>query len=61
MKSKQTAKTPTADSSGPGDDQIIIMEICEVPTLWLEALNKHNTTQIMYIKMENGISNLTKS
>ena len=60
-KANRLLRPPPAGSSGPGDDQIIIMEICKVPTLWLEALNKHNTTQIMYIKMENGISNLTKS
>ena len=40
---------------------IIIMEIYKVPTLRLKAMNKHNMTHIMYIKMENVISNLTKS
>ena len=41
---------------------IIIMEICKAPTLRLKALNKHNTTHIIYnIEMENFISNLTKS
>ena len=35
---------------------IIIMEIRKAPTLRLRALNKHNITHIMYIKMENGIS-----
>ena len=39
---------------------IIIMEICKVPTLRLKALNKHDITQIMYIEMENVISDLTK-
>ena len=34
---------------------IIIMEICKAPTLRLKALNKH--THIMYIEMENVISN----
>ena len=34
---------------------IIIMEICKVPTLRLKALNKH--PHIMYIEMENVISN----
>ena len=29
------------------------MEICEAPTLWLQALNKH--THIMHIEMENFI------
>ena len=28
------------------------MEICKAPTLQLRALNKHNITHIMYIKME---------
>ena len=28
------------------------MEICKAPTLRLKALNKHNITHIMYIKME---------
>ena len=28
------------------------MEICKAPTLWLEALNKHSITHIMYIEME---------
>ena len=33
---------------------IIIMEICNVPTLWLKALNKHNAlTHVMYITMED--------
>ena len=40
---------------------IIIMEICNAPTLLLKALNKHNITHIMYIEVENVISNLTKS
>ena len=40
---------------------IIIMKICEAPTLRLKALNKHNITHIMYSEMENVISNLTKS
>ena len=33
---------------------IIIMEICNAPSLWLKALNKH--THIMCIEMENVIS-----
>ena len=40
---------------------IIIMKICEAPTLRLKALNKHNITHIMYSDLENVISNLTKS
>ena len=40
--------------------KIIIMEICKAPTLRLKALNKHNITHIMYIEMENIISNLSK-
>ena len=36
----------------------IIMEICKAPTLRLKALNKHSITHIMYIEMENVISNL---
>ena len=32
---------------------VIIMEICNAPTLLLKALNKH--THIMYIEMENVI------
>ena len=40
---------------------IIIMEICKAPTMRLKALNKHSVTHIMYIEMENVISNLTKS
>ena len=39
---------------------IIIMKICKVPTQQLKVLNKH-ITHIMYIKMENFISNLTKT
>ena len=35
---------------------IIIMEICKAPTLRLKALNKHSITHIMYIEMENVIS-----
>jgi len=31
---------------------IIIMEIYQVPTLRLKALNKHSITHIMYIEME---------
>ena len=37
------------------------MGICKVPTQCLRVLNKHNITHIMYIKMENVTSNLTKS
>ena len=37
------------------------METRKAPTLRLKALNKHNITHIMYIKMEDVISNLTKS
>ena len=37
------------------------MEICEAPTLLLKALNKHNTTHIMYIEMNFFISDLTKA
>ena len=37
------------------------MEICQAPTLLLKALNKHNMTYVMYIEMENVISNLTKA
>ena len=33
------------------------MEICKAPTLRLKALKKHSITHIMYIKMENVISN----
>ena len=47
--------------SGQNIKMIIIMEICKEPTLQLKALNKHNITHIMYVKMENVISNLTKS
>ena len=36
---------------------IIITEICKAHTLRLKALNKHNITQIMYIEIENVISN----
>ena len=39
---------------------IIIMEICKAPTLWLKAVNKHNIAHIMYIEMENVISNKNK-
>ena len=33
------------------------MEICKAHTLWLKALNKPGITHIMYIEMENFISN----
>ena len=32
--------------------QLVIMEICKVPTLRLKALNKHHIIHIMYVKME---------
>ena len=35
---------------------IIIMDICEAPTLRLKALNKN--TRIMYIEMENVIKKI---
>ena len=38
---------------------IIIMEICQAPTLRLKALNKYSITHIMYIETENGISSKT--
>ena len=39
---------------------IIIMDICNAPTLRFKALNKHSITHIMYIEMENVISNQKK-
>ena len=33
------------------------MEICKAPTLRLKALNKYSITHIMYIEMENVMSN----
>ena len=33
------------------------MEICEAPILRLKVLNKHSIAHIMYIEMENVISN----
>ena len=36
------------------------MDICKAPTLRLKAMNKHSITHIMYIEMENVISNLKK-
>ena len=43
-----------------GPHLIIIMEICKALTLRLKALHKPKITHIIYIKMENVISNLTK-
>ena len=37
------------------------MEICKAPTLQLKVLNRRNITYLVYIEMENVISNLTKS
>ena len=34
------------------------MEICKAPTLQLKAPNKYNIIHIMYIEIENVISNL---
>ena len=48
---------PDMESAGVCVLIIIITEICKVSTLWLRALNKHNITRIMYIEMENVISN----
>ena len=39
---------------------IIIMEICKAPFLRLKGLNKRNIIHILYIEMENVISNLTE-
>ena len=39
---------------------IIIMDICKAPTLRLKALKKHSITHIMYIEMDNFISNRKK-
>ena len=39
---------------------IIIMVICKASTLRLKAPNKHSVTHIMYIKMDNAMSNFTK-
>ena len=33
------------------------MEICNTPTLWLKALNKHSITHTMNTEMENDINN----
>ena len=40
--------------------RIIIREIRKASTLRLKTPNKHSVTHIMYIKMENAMSNLTK-
>ena len=40
---------------------IVIRESYKAPILRLRALNKHNKTHIMYIEIDNVISNLTKS
>ena len=32
-----------------------------MPTLQLKVLNKHHMTHVMYIEVENVISNLTKT
>ena len=37
------------------------MGIFKAPPLRLKALNKHSVTHMMYIEMENVISNLTKA
>ena len=37
------------------------MDICKAPTLRLKALNKHSIIHIIYIEMENVISNKTKT
>ena len=37
------------------------MDFCKAPTPRLKALNKHNMTHMLYIEMENVISNLTNS
>ena len=34
------------------------MEMCKAPTLLLKALNKHSITHMMYIEIENVISNM---
>ena len=39
---------------------VILIEICKAPTLHLKALNNHSITHIMYIEMENVISNKFK-
>ena len=36
------------------------MEICKTPSLRPKALNKHNITHIMYIKMKNVTSKKKK-
>ena len=36
---------------------IILIKICNAPTLRLKALNKHRITHVMYIEMENVINN----
>ena len=38
---------------------IIIMEICQAPTLRLKALNKHSITHIMYIEMKSFLKTHT--
>ena len=38
---------------------IITTEICKVPTPRLKALNNYNVMHLMYIEMENVVSNLT--
>ena len=38
---------------------IITTEICKAPTPRLKALNNYNVMHLMYVEMENVVSNLT--
>ena len=57
-----TAEAALLTASHLSTEIIVFMDICRAPTPWLKALNKHNdVTHIMYIEMENVISNLRKT
>ena len=40
---------------------VVIMEICKAHTPQLKALNKHNTCRLMYMEMENVLTNANTS
>ena len=40
---------------------VVIIEICKAHTPQLKALNKHNTCRLMYMEMENVLTNAKTS
>ena len=60
MKRQNTSFIPVRRTHVHNLTCLIIMDFCKAPALRFKALNKHSITHMMYIEMENVISNKEK-